>query len=225
MENNESDMFKELFIKSDARGEYLFPPMGKDDCRAVLNSDTDTERKLEALAMLCESYRCEAKKRGGKLKAKDCADLVKTIKSFEEELGEDAGITLVQQGGRCEKFGDYENAIRFYEASLSCVVETHVVRYFRLNNLAFCLNVMRKFDRAEEFLRAATAMEPLRYNGWKNLGVCLERQGKHEEAAECYFRAICCSRGEGRCVRHFLRLLERQPVLAGKYPNFSNNEE
>jgi len=67
-------------------------------------------------------------------------------------------------------------------------------------------------------------MDPLRYNAWKNLGVSLEFQKKYEEAAECYFRAICCSHGERRSVKHFLRLLERQPAIAEKYPDIPNDE-
>jgi tetratricopeptide (TPR) repeat protein len=60
-------------------------------------------------------------------------------------------------------------------------------------------------------------MNPERYNAWKNLGVTLEHQGKYEEAAERYQKAAICSRGERRSIRHFFRLLKRQPVLREKY--------
>lgn len=223
--NNETNMFEELFIPQGVEGDFRFSEETREDYQRVLSSDAGIEEKSEALFSLCETYRCEAFKRSGKLDTADFDSLIKLIRSFEKELGEDAGLVLLRQGARSEKFQDFESAMKFYEASLSCNIQDPSGRYFRLNNLAFCLNVMRRFDKAEEFLRAATSMDPLRYNSWKNLGVSLEFQGKYEEAAECYFRAICCSRGEGRSVKHFLRLLERQPVLAEKYPKLVNEEE
>lgn len=225
MSSTEKNMYEELFIMQGVEGDFHFCDQSMEDYRKILNSEASVEEKSEALFSICETYRCEAFKRGGKLNPADCNGLIKLIRSYEQELGEDAGLVLLRQGGRSEKFQDFESATKFYEASLSCDIRNSRGRYFRLNNLAFCLNVMQRFDRAEEFLRAATSMDPLRYNAWKNLGVSLEFQGKHEEAAECYFRAICCSYGEGRSVKHFLRLLERQPALAEKYPNMVEEKE
>jgi len=224
MGNAEINMFDELFISPEVEGDFQSPSQTREDYRSVLNSNAGCEEKREALFAFCETYRLEAFQNGGKLQAVDCHELIKFIRSFEHELGEDSGIALIRQGARCEKFHDFENAIKFYEASLQCDIRHLPSRYFRLNNLAFCLNVIRQFDKAEEFLRAVTSMDPLRYNAWKNLGVSLEFQKKYEEAAECYFRAICCSHGERRSVKHFLRLLERQPAIAEKYPDIPNDE-
>lgn len=225
MAEAEKNMFEELFIQKAAKGDFLFPEQSREDCQNVLSSDAGAEEKSEAIFSLCETFRCEALKKAGKLANRDCEKLIRLIRSYEKELGEDAGIVLLRQGARSEKFHDYESALKFYEASLRCDIQHPPSRYFRLNNLAFCLNVSCRFDKAEEFLRAATFMDPLRYNAWKNLGVCLEFQKNYEEAAECYFRAVCCSHGERRSVKHFLRLLERQPALQEKYPKWSNLED
>ena len=72
---------------------------------------------------------------------------------------------------------------------------------------------MRRFVAAEGFLRDAIEFDPGRYNAWKNLGVSLEHQGRHEEAAACYFEAVTKSGNERRSVLHFRRLVERESHL------------
>lgn len=229
MSDAEKNMYEELFINPEKRGgEFFIPYTSKRKCLSMLKSKGKQEARNRGLVMLTEWYRFETSRSGGKYDAAACDEMIGIIVDFARkypEPGFEVGTMLGYEGSCSEKCGDYESALKFYRASLGFKVSDPKLRYFRLNNLGFCLNFFRKFDEAEEFLRAATAMAQERYNAWKNLGVTLEHLQKYEEAAECYMEAIRRSRGEPRSVRHFKRLLERQPALAGKYPDFDEHEE
>ena len=223
MSEEEKNMYEELFIGQNKRGgEYFIPYTTKRKCLQMLRSKGKQEVRNRGLVMLTEWYRFETSRNGGKYDSAACDELIGIIRDFWKRYpdpGFEIGTMLGHEGANSEKSRDYESALKFYKASLGFPVSDPDLRYFRLNNLGFCLNFFLKFEAAEEFLRAAVAMAPERYNAWKNLGVTLEHQTKYEEAAECYLEAIRRSRGEPRSVRHFKRLLERQPALAGKYPD------
>ena len=226
--DGQENMFEELFIdRQQAWGEFLIPYTPKWKCLKMLRSKGKQDIRNEALVMLVEWYQCETARNRGKYDPAACEELIGIIQDFSKKYPDpdiEIGMMLGRQGSGCEKRGDYESALKFYKACLEFPVSDQRFRYFRLNNLGFCLNFLKKFEAAEEFLRAAAAMDPERYNAWKNLGVTLEHQGKYEEAAECYLKAVECSRGERRSISHYRRLLVRQPVLAEKYPEIENEE-
>lgn len=228
MSDAEKNMYEELFIGQGKRGgEFFIPYTPKEKCLKMLRSKGKQEIRNRGLVMLIEWYRFETSRNAGKYDPAACDELIGIIRDFSQrypEPGFDIGAILGHQGSLSEKSRDYDSALIFYKASLGFTVSNPNLRYFRLNNLGFCLNFFRKFEAAEEFLRAAVAMTPEWYNAWKNLGVTLEHQQKYEEAADCYLEAIRLSRGEIRSVRHFQRLVERQPALAGKYPEIENEE-
>ena len=228
MSEQEKNMHEELFIGQDKRGgEYFIPYTPKGKCRQMLRSKGKQEIRNRGLVMLTEWYRFETSRNGGKYDAAVCDELIGIICDFARqypEPGFDVAAVLTHEGAESEKALDYESALKFYKASLGFQVSDPKLRYYRLNNLGFCLNFFRKFDVAEEFLRAAVAMAPERYNAWKNLGVTLEHQGKYEEAADCYMKAIEHSQGERRSVLHLKRLIIRQPALTEKYPDIHNEE-
>lgn len=228
MDNEEKDMYDELFIDRDAMGcEFTIPSESRRSSLAMIRSKGDPWIRDCGLLRLVDCYWLAATKNLGKYKAKSRDELVKIIQDFGQQQREtklELGSMLVFQGSRSEKAGDYESALAFYRASLGFPIADPERRYFRLNNLGFCLNFFRRFDQAEEFLRAAVAMSPEQYNAWKNLGVTMEHQAKYEEAAKCYLKAIECRPREMRSVCHFRRLLERQPVLAEKYPDIHHKE-
>ena len=228
MDNEEKDMYDELFIDRDARGcEFSIPAESKQECLKMIRSKGHQWIRDCGLLRLVDWYWLVAAKNLGKYNAKSREKIIKIIQDFGRKHREtqlQLGAMLVFQGSRCEKSGDYESALAFYRASLGFLIADPERRYFRLNNLGFCLNFFRRFDEAEELLRAAVAMSPERYNAWKNLGTTLENQGKPEKAAECYLKAIECRPREMRSVCHFRRLLERQPALTEKYPDIHNKE-
>lgn len=218
MSEAEKDMYEELFINTEENADYWIAPESKENYLSILNSGADASGKAKALSAVIECYRFEAFNDAGRLKKQAIEKIIETMRLVEQALGsESLGKILFYQGGRSESFRDYESAAVFYEASLVCEILDSEVRYWRLNNLAFCLNFMRCFQRAEGYLKEAIFMKPLRYNAWKNLGVSLEHQGDFDRAAECYVQAMTCSNSEKRSSAHFTRLLERYPVLTKKY--------
>lgn len=229
VESPANNMYEELFIDAEKRGgEFFIPYTPKAKCLKMLSSKKEQMIRNRGLVMLVEWYRFETFRNKGIFEQAKCDELIGIITDFawkHPKPGFEIGEMFGREGASSEKYGDYASALKFYKASLGFQVSDPRLRYFRINNLGFCLNFFKKFEEAEEFLRAATAMVPERYNAWKNLGVTLEHQKKYEEAAECYMKAIECSRGEPRSVCHFRRLLVRQPALAEKYPDIQDEEE
>lgn len=86
-------------------------------------------------------------------------------------------------------------------------------QYFRLDNIAFSLIFLKRFDEAEEYLRVAMDMIPQLPNAHKNLGVILEHRGQYKEAAERYFRGFWAGAKDRICALHLKRLIDRQPSL------------
>lgn len=91
--------------------------------------------------------------------------------------------------------------------------------FCRINDYAFLLNLSRRFEESERILRAVGKVGlPREYRClykifWKNLGVSLEHQGRYEEAAECYLKAVCRSGKRYGAVKYLERLLRRYPSL------------
>jgi len=216
------DMVKELYISSTrSLLELKFPPKPKHDYLKTLDTSADEIERFNALDMLVQCYRCNTIRNSGWFLSGECDQAIKTILKYgcdSEDMREGIGVMLVKEGVQSEKVHDFDSAFKFYEASLKFGIYNPEFRYLRLKNIAFCLCLKGRFDSAEEFIRGAVALEPERYGGWKNLGIVLEHQGKFQEAADCYRKAIDCSRGEQRCVRHYKRLLARQPTLRNTCP-------
>jgi len=224
MEKTEKDMFDELFIVKEVSGAKEVPLGSKEDYWKAVHSERGNQEKSEALFSWIEMCRHESLRRNGEFSGADLGEAIRTIQGLERELGEVAGLVLIRAGGQSELLRDYESAAEFYQASLMCRIAHLDGRYWRLNNLGFCLNFSRCFERAEEYLKEAIFMKPLRYNAWKNLGVSLEHQGEVDRAAECYVQAMTCSNSEERSSAHFRRLLERYPELSNIYVKIRSGE-
>ena len=226
MDGTKDDMHEELFINTDEKGDFWIAPESKENYLNILSSGADALSKAKALSAVIECYRFEAFNDAGRLKKPTIVKIIETMRSVEQALGsESLGKILFYQGGRSESFRDYESAATFYEESLACEILDPEVRYWRLNNLAFCLNFLRCFEKAETYLKEAIFMKPLRYNAWKNLGVSFEHQGDFDRACDCYVQAMTCSNSEARSSAHFRRILERYPVLKKKYVKIKNGKE
>ena len=223
-ESDSIDMMAELFIDKQQEGitEWLVPPLTKEECLKKAREAINQDEMIEALGQLILSFRSENISRNGfytGLLANKLADILNSfvsVPSFKNEVAD----FLLREGSYCEKARDYESGVVFYRACVALMSEDPFNRYFSLNNLGFCLNVVRKFDEAEKVLRKAIDFSPEKYNAWKNIGVSLEWQGQYEEAAECYLKAYNVSKGEPRSHLHLKRLLDRHPTLK-KLPCFN----
>lgn len=208
-------MAAELFVPLRAKIEFLIPPKSKEDYLRDLEQGTDIATKFEAMRALIHLFRAKTATIGGNYTAAIAGEVVEIFKrlALGPELSSQAAWELGAEGGNCEQVGDYQGGVWFYSASREFDTKDPELSFFRLNNLGFCLLYMKRFKAAESYLRVATEFAPTRYNAWKNLGVCLEHQGKFNDAANCYIKAITLSRGEGRSVRHLLRLADRRPEI------------
>lgn len=91
--------------------------------------------------------------------------------------------------------------------------------FHKLTRYAFFLNFMEEFEEAEKVLRFAGRLS-LPYGGhflykafWINLGVSVEHQGRYEEAAKYYVKAVHCRGKKYAPWKYLERLLVRRPSL------------
>jgi len=209
------DMNAELFIPPRSEREYWIPPKSEQDYIKDLKEGAGIAVKAGAIHALVFIFRAKTRLIGHLYTQNIVDDIAQLFKQYASstELSEIAAEKLLGEGGNCEGVGDYQGAAWFYAASLEFGAKDPEFCFFRLNNLGFCLVYLKKFKEAEKYLREATKLNPKLYNAWKNLGVCLEHQGKTEEAANCYMNAINLSRAERRSVNHLMRLISRHPEL------------
>lgn len=210
------DMEAELFITDHKKITWLVPPKTEEEYLKDLRQGPLMDR-LVALAAIIQIYRGKAYSASGYTIELAGAPLAifKELASGPEICAA-ASEDLFAEGSRCENCGDYGAAACFYEASLHFEHKDPEFRYYRLNNLAFCLLYMEKFKEAGGYLEKSIEIMPKRYNSWKNAGVAMEHQGKTELAAQAYMRAINFSNAEKRSVKHLLRLVARNPELRQK---------
>jgi tetratricopeptide (TPR) repeat protein len=217
MESNNSGMASELFVTMAKKRsmEFWLPPKTKEEYLNDLEACRDARSKPKILDALIHIYRSSTIKNGGRYSATNCDELIKIFSRHmgDLSLGEVAAYLLVREGSYCEGVRDFAGALKFYEKSLSYKVEDKDLQYFRLNNLAFTLNYLGRFKEAEPFLREAIAIDPLKYNAPKNLGVCLEHQQQFEKAARSYLKSSQLCPSDGRAGLHLKRLIERHPTL------------
>ena len=217
MTNNNRGMASELFISNAKKQpmEYWIPPKTKETYLKELQSCTNPRSKPKILDALIHIYRSSTINNGGRYSTTNCDELIGIFSNHMDDpsLGEVTAYLLVREGSYCETVRGFDAAIKFYGKSLSYKIKDFELRYFRLNNLAFCLNYLGRFTEAEPILREAIAIDPSRYNAHKNLGVSLEHQEQFEEAARCYLRSWQLCPTDGRAGLHLKRLIERHPEL------------
>ena len=209
-----NDMISELFISIPSITDFWIPPKSKEEYLAELEAAVDKNEKVKALLALLEigRYHRDHDRGYNETVCDEWIDIFEK-QAQDPELTERITALLIREGGYCEKRGDFHLAIKFYESSLQFEIENEGSRYFRFNNLAFCMNYMKRFEEAEPLLRQAIEILPEQYNAWKNLGVSLEHQGQIEEAAECYLRAVTLCAQNRRPAMHLKRLVERYPAI------------
>jgi tetratricopeptide (TPR) repeat protein len=93
--------------------------------------------------------------------------------------------------------------------------------YLLHNNLGYCLVQMRRYAEAERWCRAAIAINPLRHNAHKNLGLACEGQGRTVDAALAFVQAVKREAGDPRALRHLRELVGAHPEIAAEIPNIA----
>jgi tetratricopeptide (TPR) repeat protein len=210
----ELDMQEELFIGPYETVKANIPPEPREYYVEALRSDgrlLDVVVALEALTGLSRTQRAL---RNGRFPREDSDQFINDLRLLVSTKHENlAGCQLVAEGAYCEGTGDFVGAARLYRAAIDFKITDRKAAYYRFNNLGFCLNYLRCFEEALEYLEQAIAQEPKAYNAFKNIGVAYEHLGKTDLAAKSYMHAINYSNAEQRCLKHFLRLVARNPAL------------
>jgi Flp pilus assembly protein TadD len=117
-------------------------------------------------------------------------------------------------GQLMEQVNDYEAAIKFYSEAMVLEPVNSQTWYFINNNLGYCLNHFGRNVEAERYCQTAIQIDPLRHNGYKNLGISLEGQDLYALAARCYVAAVQTNASDFRALRHLEHLLTKHPEVA-----------
>jgi tetratricopeptide (TPR) repeat protein len=146
-------------------------------------------------------------------------DLVQAVVEKVATLEEKAGCYLAM-GQLQEQMKNYEMAIRYYRQALALEPVSERTWYFIHNNLGYCLNHFGRFAEAEPYCRHAIAIDPLRYNAHKNLGVSLEGLEDYAGAAMCYIESVLTNAADPRALRHLEQLAQKHPIVTIDLPDF-----
>jgi tetratricopeptide (TPR) repeat protein len=123
---------------------------------------------------------------------------------------------LLSLGQLQEQQEDYAAAIHWYRKAFRLRPGTDGSWYLLHNNLGYCLNRFGQYAEAETLCRKAIAIDPLRHNAHKNLGLALEGQGCFHAAAREYLAASRLRPEDRRAARLLRRLAEAHPEVAGR---------
>jgi len=116
-------------------------------------------------------------------------------------------------GQLLEQGDHYAEAEAMYAQGLAILPAAGDVGYFLHNNRGYCLNLLGRHAEAEVHCRAAIALDPVRHNAHKNLGLALAGQGRLGEAACCLLEADRRFPGDERARGHLTALLTENPEL------------
>ena len=173
------------------------------------------QKMIESVAMECLSYGMHSA--AGAYLGRQLALL---------ENPQDKATCLLKMGQVMEQANNFGKALEHYARAFNFPQENSLTWYFLNNNRGYCLNILGSHREGEEFCRAAIQIAPKVPNGWKNLGISLQGQGKIDEAALSYLEATERCPEDSRAFWLLEELLmanpdvlESHPVLAGRYRN------
>ena len=196
---------------------YIFPDgrvIAVDDADAMftalakMESDPgDLTRLLWGLARECD----ESGKYDG------AAAYLEKVLTLEEDPEARARCVLAM-GQVFERKGDFPAAVAAYSRAFALPSRQDRTWYLLNNNLGYSLNQVGRHAEAEAYCRAAIAIDPSRYNAYKNLGISLQGQGKYLEAAQCFLKAAQAAPDDLRALGHLEDLLAKHEEIGKEHP-------
>lgn len=126
---------------------------------------------------------------------------------------ENRAYLILSLGQLAEMTKDFDLAVRFYLEGVSMEPCALFTWYYLHNNLGYSLNQLGRFEEGELYCRRAIEITDKPQNAHKNLGLALQGQGKHAEAARCFVTATQSNASDGRSARHLEELIEQHPEL------------
>ena len=116
---------------------------------------------------------------------------------------------LLQLGG-LRPAAEYYGPIRLPDHQTALLV---VAPSFLLGPRSYSPVQLGEFAKAEKYCRAAIHINPNRANGFKNLALALQGQGRHREAARSFVDATQANAADARSLGHLDALLKDHPEL------------
>ena len=201
------NMYEELFISRFNANSVIFADLkyAEQVTKEELDEAVTLDDKVAALNDIIAVYLYDDRHEEALKLVEDYIDEERTI-SFKVQL-------LLFQGRISENVLDYNGAIKYYQKALGYGRQDGIDYYFVYNNLGFCYNFSKDFNKAEKACSIAIEINPGRYNALKNLGVSMECRGKYKDALKCFMKAAELSNKETRTMMHLHRLLRRRPEI------------
>ncbi|MBY8976339.1 tetratricopeptide repeat protein [Rhodobacteraceae bacterium NNCM2] len=125
------------------------------------------------------------------------------LKVQEREVGADAEASI-QQGRRALRFKDYDQARKYFIASINQGGVTPEA----LTGIGLAEEGFGHLGEAERFHRMALRLAPDSIVAHNNLGVALFRAGEYHQAKQAFQAAFAISSGRNTVAEHNLRLAE-----------------
>lgn len=126
---------------------------------------------------------------------------------------EDKAACVLNMGATMERAGDFEAAARYYKEASALEPAETATWYLIHNNLGFSLNKLGRFAEGETYCRRAIKIDATRPNAFKNLGIALDGQGEHREAARCFVTATQVDAADDRSFHLLEDLIQHHPEL------------
>jgi tetratricopeptide (TPR) repeat protein len=184
-------------------GQPIAPALVEADLRAHV---TESERALEEAVWQLARFYSMVGRQG------DATACVTRLLANTPDPAKQAGGYLAL-GQLLEQGDHYAEAEAMYAQGLAILPAAGEVGYFLHNNRGYCLNLLGRHAEAEVHCRAAIALDPVRHNAHKNLGLALAGQGRLGEAAHCLLEADGRCPNDPRARGHLTALLTENPEL------------
>lgn len=147
----------------------------------------------------------------------EALEIIERLKQSSEG-NEKKGHYAFFKGCVFEMVGDYQAAVQAYGTGLSFEPRDGRTWYFLHNNLGYSLIKLCKFQEAEYYCKEAIRINKGVYNGFKNLGLALEGQGRILEAAMVLAASPLGLPGSKNSWLLLSELQERNPDLKESAP-------
>jgi tetratricopeptide (TPR) repeat protein len=192
-------------------------PVTAEEAEQILLKQLETQERKEedVLWDLAKLYSLT----GRQILAFDC---VQRLVEIAENAEKKAACHLAM-GQLMEQMQDFGTAIQYYSQALTLEPVNNSTWYLIHNNLGYCLNHFGRHKEAEPYCRRAIEIDPQRHNAYKNLGVSLEGQGQHAQAAMSYVRAVQANASDPRALRHLEGLLEKYSEVRFQVPDLEQH--
>jgi tetratricopeptide (TPR) repeat protein len=141
-----------------------------------------------------------------------------------DDVEENASCFLAL-GQLMEQTADFAAAIKYYHGGLLLKPTKSTTSYWLNNNLGYCLNVLKRHEEAETYLRRAIKIAPNISNAYKNLALSFQGRSNYAKAARCFILAIKTNASDARPLKHLEELAKAHPEVLGDIPNLAKQIE